>query len=388
MNKKLLYLAPTILYKVRANTIQSLCQYYYLSNKFQKTHYVSLTPLGKKELKKLISDASNLKTIPLGIFEINNIFKIFSRDIFNSIYQLLICIKFFFNSKFTKKTNLYIYSRSLIASYFLSLTNIKQTYEIHNIENNKILRFMQKKVVESRFVSKVFISKKLKKLTLIEYKLFNIDNILIAPDSSPEYDLNDKSLYRVTYLLKNFLKNENEIKCIYAGSAGEGRGVELIINIARVLQKVKFIIVGEFKKSDFIEIPNNIFFVGKVSHQETLKLMSMADVGLMPYQKRLQMGKFKLNSISWMSPLKMFDYMNSGLLIIASYHSVLEEILEDNNTCYFIKNYQKNIEWVNTIKKINKDDLEKISFNSKNLFEKKYNYKVRTELIIKILNKV
>ena len=43
--------------------------------------------------------------------------------------------------------------------------------------------------------------------------------------------------------------------------------------------------------------------------------MSLSDLGLMPYQRNLSMGRFSLNSLDGCL-LKMFDYMNSRLLIL------------------------------------------------------------------------
>ena len=173
------------------------------------------------------------------------------------------------------------------------------------------------------------------------------------------------------------------MKCVYAGSSGEGRGLDLIINIAREISEINFIIIGQFQESQRKNYPKNIFFCGKKSHLETIYIMSLSDIGLMPYQNKLSLGKFSINSIDWMSPLKMFDYMNSNLLILSSYHKVLEEILIDGLNCIFIKDFENYKSWANCLKKINKEKIQNLGKNAKQIFEDKYTYEIRTKKILK-----
>ena len=59
----------------------------------------------------------------------------------------------------------------------------------------------------------------------------------------------------------------------------------------------------------------------------------MMDVLLMPYQKNVSIGQRDGDTGRWMSPMKMFEYMASGVPIIASKLPILEEVLLDRYNC-------------------------------------------------------
>ena len=388
MKKYLIYLAPSIIFKVKANTIQSLCQFNYFTNYFENNYYLTLSPLSKRKIKKLVKDVTNSNIVPKGIFSIN-LFKFFFRETLNSLYQFLFCLIIFIKIKLENHENeLYIYSRSILTSYLLSIFNIQHSFEFHNSEKNIFLSYIQEVIVKSYKVNKVFISKKLKNIIKSKYKKDQIYDFVIAPDSSLKFSQTDFKKVNLEDNLYKFLNKSNSIICVYAGSSGDGRGLEFIIQMASKLENIKFILIGEFDQINKINNFKNIFVVGKKSYLEANFIMSLADIGLMPYQRNLSMGRFKLNSIEWMSPLKMFDYMNNKLLILSSYHDVLEEVIKDNFSCIFIKNYDKVEDWINTIKNIDKYDIKRISNNAKKIFDKKYSYDERTKIILKNFKKV
>lgn len=384
-NNYLIYLAPSIIFRVKANTIQSLCQYKYLSSFYKDHYYLALTPLKGYKLTQLFKNASNLKFIPKGILNIN-LPNFFYRETFNSFYQLINCLTIFLKLKVSNpKNSLYIYSRSTIASYFLSVFNIRHVFEVHNLEKNRLIDFMQKVILETQNVNKVFISSKLKKLALSKNNNKTLGRLIVAPDSSPSYSSIDFAEVNINKKVREFLFDENSLKCIYAGSSGDGRGIELLLTIARRLPNIKFIFMGEIKLKLENNFPSNILVLGNKSHLEALYIMSLSDLGLMPYQRNLSMGRFSLNSLEWMSPLKMFDYMNSRLLILASYHDVLEEVLENNYSCIFIQNYDNPDAWIQNIKKIKKSHINRIGLNAKKIFNSKYTYDNRTKIILENL---
>ena len=388
MKKYLIYLAPSILFKTRANTIQSLCQFNSFYKYFNNYFYVCLTPLYLKEIKKIVKDSSNLKFIPKGIVCIR-LLKFFSRETFNAIFQFIFCLIIYIKIRLENNENeLYIYSRSLLASFLLSIFHVKHSFEFHNLENNFLLSFFQKYIFNSKKVSKIFISKKLKDILSSKYSKKEIRKFVIAPDSSPKYLKSDLDKVILEDRLKELLFEKSKIKCVYSGSSGEGRGVDLVLQIAKKLKNINFIFIGDFIKNNKSDSLNNIFIAGSKSHLEAMYIMSFADIGLMPYQKNLSMGRFKVNSIDYMSPLKMFDYMNSNLLIVASHHKVLEEILENNETCVFIDSYENKNCWIEAIKKIDNYLINRIGENAKKVFDSKYNYNTRTEMILRNLIKV
>ena len=62
------------------------------------------------------------------------------------------------------------------------------------------------------------------------------------------------------------------------------------------------------------------------------KILSKYDVLLMPYENSVMVNSNNLDTSKYMSPLKMFEYLASGKIIISSNHKVLKEILVEINT--------------------------------------------------------
>ena len=79
------------------------------------------------------------------------------------------------------------------------------------------------------------------------------------------------------------------------------------------------------------------------------------------------------------SPLKLFDYLAVGKIILSSNLKVLREVIGERNA-YFINNYENIFEWKKVIKII-KNNKRKNLIMSKNNFRlsKKYDHKYRVD---------
>ena len=54
-------------------------------------------------------------------------------------------------------------------------------------------------------------------------------------------------------------------------------------------------------------------------------MLSKYDVLLMPYEEKVMVNSKSLNTSKYMSPLKMFDYLAAGKIIISSNQKVLRD---------------------------------------------------------------
>jgi glycosyltransferase involved in cell wall biosynthesis len=125
----------------------------------------------------------------------------------------------------------------------------------------------------------------------------------------------------------------------YAGHLYPGRGIDLILELARRLPEVRFLIVGgepqdvahytEFAATAGLE---NVALTGHVANSRLPDYLAACDMLLMPYQRRVQTSGGD-DTASWMSPLKMFEYMAAERLIIASDLPALREVLDDSMSC-------------------------------------------------------
>jgi glycosyltransferase involved in cell wall biosynthesis len=123
------------------------------------------------------------------------------------------------------------------------------------------------------------------------------------------------------------------LKVGYAGHVYEGRGIPLIINLASACPFITFEIIGgreeDIAKWIALELPTNLRFIGFVSPSDVSSMLLKFDVLLAPYE-RIVTVLGKGDTSSYMSPLKIFEYMASGVPLIASDHESIKEVIGDD----------------------------------------------------------
>ncbi|MDX1993560.1 MAG: glycosyltransferase [bacterium] len=126
----------------------------------------------------------------------------------------------------------------------------------------------------------------------------------------------------------------------YSGHLYPGRGIELILELARRLPAFQFLLVGGTpedaahwrQEAARLEL-HNVTLTGFVPNAELTRWYAASDVLLMPYQREVTVHGGKGNSAAFMSPMKMFEYMATRRVIVSSDLTVLREVLNDNNAC-------------------------------------------------------
>ena len=106
----------------------------------------------------------------------------------------------------------------------------------------------------------------------------------------------------------------------------------------------------------------------------------------MPYVSTVTAAGDVGNITKYTSPLKLFDYLSAGRVIICSNLDVLKEILSENKNAIFIKNFKNAFAWKNGNKKISKSK-NKIMIMSMNNYKhsKKYSHFKRGQKILNII---
>ena len=310
-----------------------------------------------KKLKKdyLLTSKNN--------FLIKSIFK--KKININFIQRIIFGFKVAMHLKDKKKS--FILTRSLISSFFLSLFHIYHYVEIHN-ELSGLTKFL---LIDLNFIN----SKYVKKV------------IFISTNLSKRFKVNKKLILHDAVDIKNFKKNKipNKIKNIgYLGSFYEGRGIDIIIELAIKNKKLNFYLVGKDKNFKLTKkLPLNIKILNHVPYSKVPNLLSKFDILLMPYQKIVRVNSNNLNTAMYCSPLKMFDYLASGKIIISSKLSGINEILKNNYNSLLVKSDDLK-QWNNSIKYIlrNKSLAKKLRSNAFNTAINN-TWKKRLEKIIK-----
>jgi len=120
----------------------------------------------------------------------------------------------------------------------------------------------------------------------------------------------------------------------YIGHLYEGRGVGLLIELARRCAWLQIHIVGgnpEDVRRWRAECGDleNVTLHGYVAPAETPRYREGCDVLAAPYQQVVKVAGNRVDTSKWMSPLKIFEYMASGKAIVCSDLPVLREVLTD-----------------------------------------------------------
>lgn len=206
----------------------------------------------------------------------------------------------------------------------------------------------------------------------------DLDSILAANNGTNKIP-DDKTPDRIEI-------DENRIQVGYVGSLFKGRGIDIIVELAKRLPEMDFHIIGgkdkdlEFWKNqvDF----SNLIFHGFVEPKETYKYRNMCDILLAPYQSDSEGNR----SSKYMSPIKLYEYMSSKRVIICSNFKVVYEALNDD--CAVLVDSSNIDEWEEALKDLagNKEKREKLAKKAYENFLANYTWKSRAEKILKFLD--
>ena len=119
----------------------------------------------------------------------------------------------------------------------------------------------------------------------------------------------------------------------YAGGLRSGNGVELMLQLAAQLPEHAFHIVGgsaqEIADWKQRQTSQNVHWHGRLPPARVHGFLSACDLLLAPYQHGPKTASGRDTS-RWMSPLKIFEYMASGVPMVVSDFPVLREVLDQN----------------------------------------------------------
>jgi glycosyltransferase involved in cell wall biosynthesis len=120
----------------------------------------------------------------------------------------------------------------------------------------------------------------------------------------------------------------------YVGSPYPGRGIDLIVELATELPDIEFHILGgttaEVAAHADEPLPSNLTVHGYVAPSALPDHYANLDVLLAPYQTQVAVaGGTGIDSSSWMSPLKIFEYLAQGKPVVSSDLPVLREVLNE-----------------------------------------------------------
>lgn len=173
---------------------------------------------------------------------------------------------------------------------------------------------------------------------------------------------------------------EDDFLCLYSGTHGIANGLDILIDIAELLNQkgnlsIKFVLVGDGKcKPDLIKKANNknlnnIIFLNPLNKKDLSKLMNRCDIGM---QLLANVPAFYYGT----SPNKFFDYISVGLPVLNNYPGWISELIEENN-CGITVPPDNPEEFANRLIKLEKEKyiLADMSMNASNLAKNKFDRK-------------
>lgn len=220
-----------------------------------------------------------------------------------------------------------IYSRDFLSVIFLALLGRELVFEVHNISTH--LGFLRNKLFNK--VRYVVISHGLKE-ALIKIGIGS-NKIFVAPDGVNT----DKFLINST-VEKNDLKKKfhwplDQKIILYTGQLYKWKGVDVLLAAASSLLGYQVCIVGgsvdqidQLKKKFQAD---NIFFMGQQAYNNLPLLLQAADCLVLPNSSKEKISRY------YTSPMKLFEYLSSGVPIVAADLPSIREIVSEKEVYFF-----------------------------------------------------
>jgi glycosyltransferase involved in cell wall biosynthesis len=276
------------------------------------------------------------------------------------------------------------YLPPLLISAILGTPVILETH--YPLWESGVNRFLFRLLLKTNNLAKiVVISESLKKSYLIFYGKKLATPIQVLPDAASsidddEIEDHDQSISRDNLVIG------------YAGSFHQGKGVSLILDLARLLPTDQFSLIGQHTDEMITalcgnDIPKNIKFHGFVTQKNLAPLLAEFDIALLPIQDKMY-GEghdphAPKNLTPFTSPLKMFQYMAHGKAIISSDLPVLREVLDE--TCAFFAPPTDIKVWVGKINSLRDPEIRRrLGRRAQHLQQTRYSWEARATATLKL----
>ena len=228
-----------------------------------------------------------------------------------------------------------VYGRHLPSISVAARWNVPVIFESHQAPSPTERFFERRLFSRPNFARLVVISGALRDEYRRLHRTLSPQRILVAPDAAdPPPDVAPEVPPDVAAAIR---RSPGRLQVGYVGHLYPGKGVEVVIELARRLPEMDFHVVGG-TDSDLAAMRSrvngggNLVFHGHVAPERTEAYRRAMDVLLAPYQHRVRAAGGRAEIGRWMSPLKIFEYMASRRPMIVSDLPVLREVIVDGET--------------------------------------------------------
>ncbi|MFL0799720.1 MAG: glycosyltransferase family 4 protein [Agarilytica sp.] len=332
--KRIHYISPSLLPSRAANSVHVMLQCDALREVGALvTLYAKRTESDSNKLQGILKESYGVDTEHL------NLVTYFSRFVRGDTLRIamMAVLKILFESR----SDL-VLSRNLYAAFILSVIFKRSLiFETHQLEYG-FRKTFQRLIMTRPWVKTVLISEKLVECLVEHHDGIGPLRPIVLHDAAPS---------GITPLALSLRRDELSAavgsdlsgwQCIagYFGHLYEGRGIEIIEAMAARDPSCLFLVYGgndsDVEKRRMANHLDNLRYVGHVPHPVAKRAMRSVDVLLMPYQREVSIGVAKHDTGRWMSPMKMFEYLATGIPVISSNLPVLREVLNDGENCLLV----------------------------------------------------
>jgi len=278
----------------------------------------------------------------------------------------------------------FLITRNFFVSFILCILKKKHIVEIHDdlkIEGRivRFLVFLTKFLNSNNILKLITTTNTLKKIYSAKYGILK-NKIQVLHNAS---SLNVKFKY--------YTNMKKKLNIGYFGSIYRSRGLNIITKLSEIDKYNNYYVYGG-EKNDVIELKkkyrnSNIFFSEYIPYLKIEKKLNKIDICILPYTKKITVSGNVGDISNYTSPLKIFDYMKTGKLIICSNLKVIREVLENNKNSILVNDFDKLNSWIKNINliRLNKNKFNRIRRNAY-IFGNKYNNIWRVKSMLSNIN--
>lgn len=265
-------------------------------------------------------------------------------------------------------------TRSFFICFLLLLFRQKVILEIHHdiIGESRVTKFILKYFNFFNYknlINIIAVTNSVKKLFVNKYRA-QAEKITVLPSGSS-----------IKLNFKQNLNYNKRFKIGYFGSISPSKGIHTIIKLSKIDQNNDYYIFGGLKNEiDALKKKNinkNLYLNENVPYINLSKMMLKMDILTIPYTKNIKSAGEVDDISEYTSPLKLFDYLAVGKIIISSDLKVLREIINSKNAL-FVKNFENIYEWRKSIAIIKNNKIKKYIMCKNNyILSKQFDHSIR-----------
>jgi len=227
-----------------------------------------------------------------------------------------------------------VYTRGIDIAWAVAQHGFPLMLEVHHPPTGRLAPLYFRQMLGRRNLRLAVISRPLEDILRRAYPALRCRDILVVPDAvdGEQYrtlPASGRARSRLKLPARRFTAG-------YFGSLVAGRGVELICGLAERCPAMDFLMLG----GNIGEVESwkvrtagmgNLRWLGHVPNADVPLYQAACDALLMPYQREVTV-RGKGNTAEIMSPMKLFEYMAAGRVILSSDLSALRVMLNERNS--------------------------------------------------------